>query len=126
MVVQTTVAASVEIILCILLLFKGQFQVIQAALLGSMLANLLLCIGLCFCVGGLRTKDQEFSEALVETGGGLLLLSIAALMLPAAFDRGVSEMGTVSESSLADRVLGVSRYTSILLLVAYGMYVAPS
>lgn len=124
-VIQTTVAASVEVILCLILLFKGQYQVIQAALLGSMLANLLLCTGLCFCVGGLRTKDQEFSEALVETGGGLLLLSVAALMLPAAFYKGVSSMGETSLDDLTVRVRGISRYTSILLLVAYGMYVAP-
>lgn len=87
-----------------------------------MLANLLLCTGLCFCVGGIRTKAQEFSEALVETGGGLLLLSIAALMLPAAFYEGVRGMGRLSDTDLADRVRGISRYTAVLLLVAYAVF----
>lgn len=87
-----------------------------------MLANLLLCTGICFCVGGIRTKAQEFSEALVETGGGLLLLSIAALMLPASFYESVRSQGRLSSTDLADRMHGISRYTAVLLLVAYAVY----
>lgn len=84
-----------------------------------MLANLLLCTGLCFVVGGLRTKAQEFGEALVEAGGGLLLVSVAALMLPAAFYEGAGRV--VTEKEVKESVLSISRYTAVLLLVAYAM-----
>lgn len=65
----------VEIVLFMVLLSKGdgEFQVIQAAILGSILATMLLCLGLCFFVGGLRRDEQEFSEAVSEAGSGLLL-----------------------------------------------------
>jgi len=48
-------------------------QVIKAAILGSILATMLLCLGLCFVVGGLRRHESTFSEAVSEAGSGLLL-----------------------------------------------------
>lgn len=48
-------------------------DVIQSAILGSILATMLLCLGLCFVVGGLKRNEQEFSEAVSEAGSGLLL-----------------------------------------------------
>ncbi|RPA93159.1 hypothetical protein L873DRAFT_1816389 [Choiromyces venosus 120613-1] len=120
--VQLTVASAVELILCLGLLFKHEFEVIQAALLGSMLANLLLCTGLCFIVGGIRKKAQEFSEAVVETSGGLLLVSVAALMLPAAFYESVSAIGRLTPKALDHRILYISRFSAVLLLIAYVTY----
>lgn len=48
-------------------------QVIQAAILGSILATMLLCLGLCFIAGGIKRDEQSFSEAVSEAGSGLLL-----------------------------------------------------
>lgn len=48
-------------------------QVIQAAILGSILATMLLCLGLCFMAGGFKRDEQTFSEAVSEAGSGLLL-----------------------------------------------------
>ena len=62
----------VEIVLFIVLLSKDYFYVIKAAVLGSILATMLLCLGLCFFVGGLHRVEQTFSEAISETGHGLL------------------------------------------------------
>lgn len=62
-----------EIILFMILLSRDLFQVIQAAILGSILATMLLCLGLCFFVGGLKTDVQSFSETVSEAGSGLLL-----------------------------------------------------
>ena len=85
-----------------------------------MLANLLLCTGLCFVVGGIRTKAQEFSETVAETGGGLLLVSVAALMLPVAFYESVS--GSLPADVLEHRMIHISRFSAVLLLIAYVLY----
>lgn len=63
----------VEIVLFIVLLSKDYSDVIKAAVLGSILATMLLCLGLCFFVGGIRHVEQTFSHAISETGHGLLL-----------------------------------------------------
>ena len=63
----------VEIILFHVLLSRDQFVVIKAAILGSILATMLLCLGLVFFVGGLRHYEQAFDEVVSEVGNSLLL-----------------------------------------------------
>lgn len=63
----------VEIVLFMVLLSKDQIRVVQAAILGSVLATMLLCLGACFFVGGTRWEMQEFNDAISEAGSGLLL-----------------------------------------------------
>ena len=70
---ETTLGSVVEIILFMVLLKNDKYQVIQAAILGSILATLLLCLGMCFFVGGMLRAEQEFDEAVGEVGNGLLL-----------------------------------------------------
>jgi Ca2+:H+ antiporter len=71
--IETTLGSVVEIVLFMVLLDQDQFAVIQAAILGSILATLLLCLGLCFVAGGIRHPEQEFDEVVSEVGNGLLL-----------------------------------------------------
>jgi Ca2+:H+ antiporter len=49
---------AVELILFIILLAQGQIEVVQASLLGSILANLLLILGMAFLLGGLKYQEQ--------------------------------------------------------------------
>jgi Ca2+:H+ antiporter len=72
---ETTLGSVVEIVLFMVLLKDDQFAVIQAAILGSILATMLLCLGLCFFFGGMRRDEQTFDEAVSEVGNGLLLLA---------------------------------------------------
>jgi Ca2+:H+ antiporter len=65
----------VEIVLFIVLLSKDYFYVIKAAILGSILATMLLCLGFCFFVGGVRRTEQTFDHVISETGHGLLFLA---------------------------------------------------
>ncbi|KAF3929999.1 hypothetical protein AA313_de0209718 [Arthrobotrys entomopaga] len=56
--------AVVELIVCIILLFQKQYDVVRAALLGSMLANLLLVTGACFFAGGIAYREQDIADFL--------------------------------------------------------------
>jgi Ca2+:H+ antiporter len=75
--VETTFGSVVEIILFMVLISRGEASVpiIKAAILGSILANLLLCLGACFFAGGLRRDEQEFHEAVSEVGSNLMLVA---------------------------------------------------
>lgn len=70
---ETTLGSVVEIVMFIILLKTDQFAVIQAAILGSVLATQLLCLGMCFVVGGIRHNELNFSEVVGEVGSDLLL-----------------------------------------------------
>jgi len=72
-VVEIVLASTPEMILLLVLLHKKQYVVIQAAVLGSILATLLLCLGVCFFCGGLIYSEQTFNGAVSELGSDLLL-----------------------------------------------------
>lgn len=114
-----------EIVLFIVLITQADFQenVIKAAILGSILANMLLCLGLCFFASGLRRDESHFSEAVSEAGSGLLLTAGFGLAVPTVFSNAFQNAaGTTTESLTAD-VLAVSRITAVALMIAYFVYV---
>lgn len=122
---ETFLGAVVEIVLFMVLLHNDHdghlLPVIQAAILGSILANLLLCLGTCFFVGGLRRSEQVFHEAVSEVGTGLLLVAGFGLLIPSAFysalKSAVNEEFTIE--MLSDYSLKISRATAVILLVAF-------
>ena len=100
---------------------KSLIGVIQSAILGSILANLLFCLGLCFFVGGMKRDKQQFDSIISEVGNGLLLTAGFGLTIPCAFSLAVGE--TVEPAELDALVLQISRSTSVVLLIAFVMWV---
>jgi Ca2+:H+ antiporter len=117
---ETTMGSVVEIVVFIVLIKEGErgVPIIKSAILGSILANLLFCLGLCFIAGGLHRTEQEFHEAISEVGSNLMLVSITGLILPSIFSVSL----TTTETSLTHQTLQISRITAIFLLVAYFLY----
>lgn len=122
---ETFLGGIVEIVLFMVLLHNdvdnNLVPVIRAAILGSILANLLLCLGACFFFGGLRRNEQEFHEVVSEVGNGLLLVAGFGLTIPSAFFN--SLRGNYDEALLNNDVLHISRITACVLLVAFCIYV---
>ncbi|KAL4869974.1 hypothetical protein BDV12DRAFT_184759 [Aspergillus spectabilis] len=126
---ETTLSSVVEIVLFMVLIHNDNngdlIPVIQAAILGSILANLLLCLGLCFFFGGLGREDQMFHEAVSEVGSGILLVAGFGLLIPSAFYAALSS-GSTATSATAEHItnstLKISRATAIILLAAFLMY----
>lgn len=86
---ETTLASTVETVLFTVLIVRDTYNslipVIQAAILGSILANLLLCLDMCFSVGGIRRHEQVFHEVISDTGSSLMLVVGFGLLIPSAF-----------------------------------------
>ena len=95
--------------------------VIRSAILGSILANLLLCLGFCFFAGGLRRDQQEFDEVISEVGNGQLLMAGFGLLIPSAFYSSLRGSSSYTDSELEASVLHISRITSVILLIAFLM-----
>jgi len=125
-VLETSLTSIVELVLFVILIGKDEdnnlITVIQAAILGSILANLLLCLGLCFFVGGIKRDEQSFHEAISEVGSGLLLVAGFGLLIPSAFYSTVYQTGVIDVTELASRTRKISRATSVILLAAFVMY----
>ncbi|KAH6856774.1 hypothetical protein B0I37DRAFT_334354 [Chaetomium sp. MPI-CAGE-AT-0009] len=126
-IIETTLGSLVEIIMFIVLITRPEtdgidyIQVIQAAILGSVLATMLLCLGLCFVAGGLKREETHFSEAVSEAGSGLLLTAGFGLAIPTVFEHSLS--GKIPQDQLMDKTIDISRSTAILLMVAYLIYI---
>lgn len=108
---------AVELILFIILLADDQIRVVQAALLGSILANLLLILGMAFLLGGLRYQEQVYNSTVTQMSACMLSLAVMSLLLPTAFHSAFSNYSHADE-----KTLHVSRGTSVVLLLIYILY----
>jgi Ca2+:H+ antiporter len=78
-----------ELIIALFALGKGLQEVVKASLIGSILGNVLLVMGAAMLVGGLtkghRTGVQKFGRTAASVQSTMLLLAVAALIMPAVF-----------------------------------------
>ena len=81
-VLQSALGNLPELFICIFSLQAGLVAVVQAALVGSILANLLLVLGIAFFVGGLKHGTQQLGSERARTIVVLMLLSVTAWAIP--------------------------------------------
>ncbi|KUL89968.1 hypothetical protein ZTR_02955 [Talaromyces verruculosus] len=106
---------AVELIVAIIALVHNEITIVQTSLIGSMLSNLLLVMGMCFFFGGVNRLEQKFNEVVAQTAASLLALAVGSLIIPTAF-----HMWASGGASHTDEL---SRGTSVILLVVYGAYI---
>ena len=81
-VLQSALGNLPELFIALFALKAGLLMVVQAALIGSILANLLLVLGLSFTVGGLRHGPQNIDSQRARATAVLMLLAVAAMVVP--------------------------------------------
>lgn len=86
---NATFGNAVELIIAIIALTQGQIRIVQSSMLGSILSNLLLVLGMCFAWGGYRYHEQSFNVTAAQTSASLLVLACVSLIIPAAFHSSV-------------------------------------
>lgn len=121
---NATFGNAVELIVSVVALLADEFEVLSASLLGSILSNLLLVLGLAFFLGGLKYKFQHFSAVSANLNSGLLSVVVLAYLVPAAFD--ITNGESVFLGGPAERAAllhNLSKAASILLLMTYVAYI---
>jgi Ca2+:H+ antiporter len=81
-VLQSALGNLPELFVAVFALREGLLGVVQAALIGSILGNSLLVLGLAILVGGLRHGTQKFAAEVPRMLVTLTLLAVAALAVP--------------------------------------------
>jgi Ca2+:H+ antiporter len=110
-ILQSALGNLPELFISIFALRAGLVVVVQTALIGSILANLLLVLGLAFLVGGLRHGTQTFHAPAVRTMATILLLAVAALAIPT--------LATAPGEPDAGHEIDLSVIVSVVLLVVF-------
>jgi Ca2+:H+ antiporter len=81
-VLQSALGNLPELFIAFFALRAGLLEVVRAAIVGSILANLLLVLGIAFVVGGLKNGPQKLGSARARTITVLMLLSVTAMAIP--------------------------------------------
>eukprot|EP00930_Biecheleria_cincta_P016165 TRINITY_DN13249_c0_g2_i1.p1 TRINITY_DN13249_c0_g2~~TRINITY_DN13249_c0_g2_i1.p1 ORF type:complete len:449 (+),score=70.60 TRINITY_DN13249_c0_g2_i1:25-1347(+) len=108
---NATFGNAVEMIVTVNAIRAGLVKVVQGSLLGSILSNMLLVLGMAFFVAGVVKKESSFSAQGATANMTCLVLGSIALAMPAIFNGipGVDE----------DDVLTVSRLSAGVIAVIY-------
>lgn len=110
-----------ELIIAIMALHKGAYDVVRGSLTGSILGNLLLLLGLAMFAGGIKREKQTFSRTGAAASTQMLVLSLFALIIPSAtayfhmFDPTLS----VEQAPIMTEKLTLA--VAIILLVCYAL-----
>jgi Ca2+:H+ antiporter len=81
-VLQSALGNLPELFVAVFALRAGLLALVQAALIGSILGNSLLVLGLAILIGGLRHGTQKFAAEVPRMVAMLTLLAVAALAVP--------------------------------------------
>jgi Ca2+:H+ antiporter len=121
---NATLGNAVELIVAIIALLKCELRVVQSSLIGSILSNLLLVLGMCFFAGGTRFSEQGFSLGAASINSSLLILSAVAVLLPAMLFFAATSASTNAPSVADTRadILKISHGAALLLLGVYVCY----
>jgi len=114
---NATFGNAAELIIALMALRKGLFDVVKASITGSIIGNILLVLGLSVLLGGLKYPKQVFNKTAAMIGSTMLALSAIALLMPAVFHIIVQGKANVREQDLSLEIAVVLIITYVLSLI---------
>ncbi len=116
---NATFGNATEMIIAFFALQAGKIDVVKASIVGSMIGNLLLVLGLALFLGGLKYQQQTFNKQAAGALASLLIIVMIAFLIPALFDLTERVSGVSSERSL----IGDEQFSLGASAVLIGLYV---
>jgi Ca2+:H+ antiporter len=112
---NATFGNAAELIIAIVALRAHHVEVVKASITGSIIGNLLLVFGASCFAGGLRHGTQRFNRTAAGSATVMLVLAVAALVMPATVD--FFAFGSLDARPSV--LLHLSTWTSVVLLMVY-------
>ena len=112
---NATLGNAAELIITIFAIQRGLLELVKASIIGSILGNLLLVMGLSLLLGGIRNGLQRFDRRAAAMHAALLLLAMVALMVPSLFDSAIADDPSAE--------LRLSEGVAIIMMLLYGLSV---
>ncbi len=110
-VLQSALGNLPELFVCIFALRAGLDKIVQAALIGSILGNSLLVLGMAIFVGGLKNGTQRFQSEPPRMMATLMILAFAGLAIPTVTN--------MFHTSAAAHLNSLDIFLAIVLLVIF-------
>jgi Ca2+:H+ antiporter len=112
---NATFGNAAELIIALVALQKGLYDVVKASLTGSIIGNVLLVLGASILAGGLKHKEQKFNAQAASSQSTLLTLAAIALIIPAAFH-------LIGGTAAQPREAELSLEIAIVLVIIYALH----
>ena len=109
---NATFGNAAELIIALMALRAGLFDVVKASITGSIIGNILLVLGLSIIAGGVKFPKQKFNATAAALGSTMLALSAIALLMPAIFH-------LIVRNYPAEREQNLSLEIAIVLIIVY-------
>jgi Ca2+:H+ antiporter len=119
---NATLGNAAELIITLVAVKAGLLDLVKASITGSIIGNLLLVLGLSVFVGGLKNGIQKFDRRHTGNYSVLLIISIAALVVPSLFSHSIGPDDSFAVEALSLSVAGVM----IVLYIAGLIYTLKS
>ncbi|MDX1412907.1 MAG: calcium/proton exchanger [Candidatus Promineifilaceae bacterium] len=107
-----------ELIITIVAISAGKIALVKASIIGSVLGNLLVVLGLSLLLGGLKFGLQRFSRSRVSMDATLVVLAAIAISVPSLFSE---EIGPDFV-----RVESIALATAVVVLILYVLFIVYS
>ncbi|TRM58539.1 Sodium/calcium exchanger protein-domain-containing protein [Schizophyllum amplum] len=117
---NATLGNVVEMIIAGIALKECNLELVQSSLLGGLLSNMLLVLGMAFIVGGFRFHSQEFQPMVAQLNSSLMTVSVISLIIPAAFHEYLEDR--LQPGAELPILLQLSRGSAVLLILIYFAY----
>jgi len=111
-ILQSALGNLPELFVCIFALRAGLATVVQSALIGSILGNSVLVLGLALFFGGLKNGTQRFNSEPPKMIATLMMLATAALVVPTL----AHQLHTPAEA----HINSLDEFLAVILLVLLG------
>lgn len=85
--IAATVGNLPELMMGIWSIKYGMIPMVKSALVGSIISNMLLVLGISVFFGGIKFRDQKFNKLIARTNFNMLLLAMSAMVVMASINR---------------------------------------
>ncbi|MEO1300581.1 MAG: cation transporter, partial [Cyanobacteria bacterium J06636_16] len=99
---NATFGNATELIIALLALNEGLVNIVKSSIVGSIVGNLLLVMGLSMLLGGLKYKEQDFQPVVARVNASAMNLAVIAILLPTAVNFTSDGMPEITLEKLSD------------------------
>ncbi|HET9294203.1 MAG TPA: Clp protease N-terminal domain-containing protein, partial [Gemmatimonadales bacterium] len=103
---NATFGNAAELIIAVAALRAGLVDLVKASIVGSILGNLLLILGLSLLAGTFKRSIGAFNRTAAGMAAAMLALAVASLVFPALFHSTHPDAALVTELHLSELVAG--------------------
>jgi Ca2+:H+ antiporter len=118
---NVTFGNAAEIIIAIVAINAGLIDLVKASITGAILGNILLIFGLSILAGGIRYKEQYFSQENVGLQSSMLFLAIIGLAIPTIL---VNTLNADSANTSIQNQVNIQILSDILAFLLLAIYIA--